>query len=328
MKRIALLALLAAIPMAVAAQQHHDRKPEDELRVKPLSGGVYAVFGRGGNVAFFVGPEAVIVVDSQFRDLAPGIVKEIGKVTDKPIRYLVNTHHHGDHTGGNGEFVKISVIVAHDNVRKRMLASPANILKTYPAELEKARKKGDQERAAYIEQRIEWAKAVKIEEIAAPFLTFDSEFRIHTSNTSGETIHVWHTPPAHTDGDAVVYFEKANVVHMGDIFFYRQIPFIDVSSGGSARGYLAAIDRVLSRVPKDATVIPGHGDVTDVNGLLAFRKYIADLTSAAETAKSSGTSKEQFVDRFALPAYKDWQGYPDDLKDNAAAAYDEAPPGK
>ena len=140
----------------------------------------------------------------------------------------------------------------------------------------------------------------------------------------GETIQIWHLPPAHTDGDSVVFFEKAKVLHMGDDFFNKIIPFIDVPSGGSARGYLAAIDKALSRVPPDTRVIPGHGDVTDVAGLKAFRQYIADVLDAAAKAKAAGKSKDDFLKDVDLPAYKDFNGYKDRFKDNAAAAYDES----
>lgn len=316
----ALALLFSLVPAPVLAQEHHDRKPEDVFKLKKLAGGVYALYGRGGNVGFFVGPEAVLVVDSQFKDLAPGIVKQIQSVTDKPIKYLVNTHHHGDHTGGNEVFAKIAVIVAHDNVRKRMLASPAQILKDFPGRLEDAKKKGDAESAKFLAEQIEWAKKVKIEEIPAPVLTFDSELRFHVP---GETIQVWHLPPAHTDGDSVVYFEKANVLHMGDDFFNKVIPFIDVSAGGSPAGYLAALDKVIARVPADVTIIPGHGEVSDLAGLKAFRQYVADVVAAAKAARAAAKSREDFLKDVDLPQYKDFGGYKDRFKSNCGAAYDE-----
>jgi len=303
------------------AAEHHDRQPQDIFRIQPLSGAVYALYGRGGNIGIFAGPQAVLVVDSQFKDIAPGIVAEIRKVSDKPIKFLLNTHHHGDHVGGNEVFKQFAMIVAHDNVRKRMLASPADILRDYPARLEEARKAGNEQTARTLSDLIEWAKTVKVEEIAAPVMTFDSELRIHMGD---ETIQVWHLPPAHTDGDSVVYFEKAKVLHMGDDLFNKVVPFIDVQSGGSVRGYLVALDRVLARVPADAKVIPGHGEVTDVSGIRAFRQYIADVLDAAQKAKASGKSKEDFVKNVDLPAYKDFQGYKDRFKANAASAWDEA----
>jgi cyclase len=305
-----------------SAADHHDRSPEDVFRVQPLSGGVYALYGRGGNVAFYAGEDAVTVVDSQFKDLAPGIVAQIQKVTSKPIKFLINTHHHGDHVGGNEVFRQFAMILAHDNVRTRMLASPQTIQREFPARLEEARKAGNAEAVKFFSDQIEWAKKVRIEEIAAPILTYDSELRIHPAG--GETIQVWHLPPAHTDGDSAVFFEKAKVLHMGDDFFNRTIPFIDVSSGGSARGYLAALDKAIGRVPPDVTVIPGHGEVADLAGLKAFRQYIADLLDLASKAKAAGKSKEQFLAEGDLPAYRDYSGYADRLKQNLAAAYDEA----
>lgn len=302
------------------APPHHERAPEDPFRLVPLAGGVHALYGRGGNVGFLVGSEAVVVVDSQFKDLAPGIVRQIQKVTDKPIRYLVNTHHHGDHVGGNDVFRQIAIIVAHDNVRKRMFESPANILKDYPARIEEARKAGNQEAVERLSEQLDWAKQVKVEEIAAPVLTFDSELRIHMG---GETIQIWHTPPAHTDGDSVVFFEQARVLHMGDLLFHKVIPVIDVRGGGTPRGYLDALDRVIARVPADAKVIPGHGELTDLAGVKAFRQYIVDIMEAARAAKAAGKSKEDFLKEVDLPGYKDYGGYAQRFKANCGAAYDE-----
>ncbi len=176
-----------AAPQATPSADHHDRQPQDIFRVKPLSGNVYALYGRGGNVGFFVGPEAVLVVDSEFKDIAPGIVAEIKKISDRPIKFLLNTHHHGDHVGGNKVFRQFAMIVAHDNVRKRMLSSPADILRDYPARLETAKKAGNEQMAKFLADQIEWAKKVKVEEIAAPIMTFDSELRVHMGD---ETIQI------------------------------------------------------------------------------------------------------------------------------------------
>ena len=316
----AALALLAAAPNPTPTPDHHERKPGDVFRLQPLAGGVYALYGRGGNIGFYVGPDAVVMVDSEYRDIAPGILAQIRSVTDKPIKYLVNTHHHGDHTGGNEAFKEFAVIIAHDSVRRRMLESPQRILAEYPKELEEVRKAGNAEDVKFLEDAIAWAKKVRVDEIAAPVVTFDSELRIHLS---GETLEVWHTPPAHTDGDSVVYFTKANVVHMGDLYFHDMVPFIDVASGGSVRGYLAAIDRVLARVPANVTVIPGHGEVSDLAGLKAARQYIADLLEAARAAKAAGKSKEQFLAAVDLPQYRNYEGYKDRFKAGAASAYDE-----
>jgi len=317
----AVLAQAPRTPTPSAGADHHDAAPADPFRLKPLPGNVYALYGRGGNVGFFVGPDAVLVVDSQFKDLAPGIVAQIKKVSDKPIKFLLNTHHHGDHVGGNEVFKQFAMIVAHDNVRTRMLASPADIQRDYPKQLEDAKKAGNEQMVKFFSDQIAWAKTVRIEDIPAPVMTFDSALKIHIGD---ETIDVWHLPPAHTDGDSVVFFERAKVLHMGDDFFNQVIPFIDTASGGSARGYLAAIDKAISKVPADAVVIPGHGEVTDVNGLKAFRQYIADVNDAAAKARAAGKSKEDFLRDVDLPAYKAWNGYKDRFKTNAAAAWDDA----
>jgi cyclase len=324
MKKLVLVLIIAGLAGVSYAQQtqtqHHQQQPQDPFRLHKLNDSLYALYGRGGNVGFYIG-DSVLVIDSQYRDLAPGIVEKIKSVTDKPIKYLVNTHHHPDHVGGNEFFIRFAMIIAHDNVRKRVLASPKVILDEYPARLEEAKKAGNAESVKWIEEQIAWAKKIKIEEIAAPFLTFDSEFRLHLG---GETIHIWHTPPAHTDGDGVAYFEKANVLHMGDLFFHKIIPFIDAKGGGSAKGYITAIDKVISRVPPNVRIIPGHGEVTNIDGLRTARKFIEDLNDAATKAKAAGKTKEQFVKEIDLPAYKEWRGYQDRFKEDAGVAYDEA----
>lgn len=309
----------AQTPAPAASPGHHDR-PEDAIfRTVPLREGAYALHGRGGNVGFSVGPEYVIVVDSQFRDVAPGILRQIAKVTDKPVRFLVNTHHHGDHVGGNSVFRPISVIVAHENVRRRMLRSPEDLQRTLPGRIEEAKKAGQADRVKQLEDQLAAAKAVKVEEIPAPIVTYTAEVKLHIG---GETLHVVHTPPAHTDGDSFVYFEKANVLHMGDLLFNKVIPVIDVASGGSPQGYLGALDAAIARVPADAIVIPGHGEVTDVAGIRAFRQYVVDLIAAAKAAKDAGKTREQFVAEVDLPAYRGFDGYATRFKGNAGAAWD------
>ena len=322
--RLACLLFLCATLAAgnLAAQSHHDRPADEIFKREVISGNVSVLYGRGGNVGFYVGPDAVFVVDSQFENIAPGIVEQIKKVTDKPIKYLLNTHHHQDHVGGNPVFRPFSLIVAHDKVRERMLASPTQILQEYPAKLEQARKDGKQDTAKFYADQIAWARKVKVEEIAAPTLTFDSELRLVLGK---ETIEIWHTPPAHTDGDSVVYFRNAKVLHGGDLIWNRVVPFIDVQGGGSAKGFLTALDKVIPKVAPDVRVIPGHGEVMDLAGLKAFRQYIADVLELAAAAKRKGVARDPFLADADLPQYREFRGYADRFKDNCAAAYDEAP---
>ena len=319
-RALILAASLAAATSVMRAQEHHERPAPDPFTLKPLAGGVHALYGRGGNVGFLAGTDGVLVVDSQFKDLAPGILKKIQSVSDKPIKFLVNTHHHGDHVGGNDAFRSVALIVGHDNVRAHMIASPAELQRDLPARIEEARSAGNAERLQQLTEQLEWAKKVKAVEIPAPVVTFQSELRIHVGD---ETVQIWHTPPAHTDGDSVVYFEKANVLHMGDLLFNKVIPVIDVRGGGSPKGYLAALDSVLARVPANVTIIPGHGELTDVSGVKALKQYINDVIEAARKAKAAGKSRDDFVKEVDLPAYKDYQGYPARFKGNCGAAYDE-----
>jgi cyclase len=310
----------AVCAFAETPTAHHDQKPTDPFKLEKLTDSLYVLYGRGGNVGFFIGPDSVLVVDSQYHNMAPGIIDQIKSVTPKPIKYLINTHHHPDHVGGNDVFLPFTLILAHDNVRKRMLESPGVILKEYPGELEKAKKEGNQHAIDFYTEQLEWANKIKVEDIAAPFLTFDSEFRIYLGK---DTIQVWHTPPAHTDSDAVVYFEQQKVIHMGDLLFNKVIPFIDVEGGGSVRGYLEAYKKVLDRIPPDTRLIAGHGETTDIAGGKVFEKFIQDLLDLASKAHAAGKSKDDFVKEADLPQYKDWNGYADRFKDAAAAAYNE-----
>ncbi len=320
-------AMLLAAPCP-AVDDHHDRPPVSPFTLQPLAGHVYCLYGRGGNVGFFVGPKCVLLVDDQFKDLAPGIKAEVESVTALPIKFLVNTHHHGDHTGGNEFFSQFAEILAQDNVRRHMLASPGEILKDYPAARDSfqnllASEADSTKRARYTRivksysDQIDWAKTVKIKEIA-PFLTFESEMRVYLGD---ETIRLIHPGPAHTDGDAVVVFTRANVVHMGDCYFNKVIPFIDWENGGSVPGYLKAIDAILEQVPANATFIPGHGKVSDAQGLRAFRKYLSDLADAVKVAHDRGMTLEQVKAGVTLPAYDQWEGYAQRFTSNLEAAW-------
>ncbi len=316
-----LVVLCAAPPSSAADAGHHQRASKEIFTVKKLTDDVYALAGRGGNIGFAIGPDSVLVVDSQFKDLAAGIEAKIKTVTTKPIKWLVNTHHHGDHTGGNAHFRQFALILGHDNMRKRMVEFPATVLKTFPAQLEEAKRKGEKDDVKWLEEQIAWASKVKIEEVPAPVVTFATEMNVHLGEL---TVRIWHTPPAHTDGDSVVYFEKSKVLHMGDLFFNQLIPFIDAKSGGSVNGYLAAIDGVLSQISDDVTIIPGHGEVATVAQLKTFRKYIFEVLAAAKAAREKKLTKEAFLAGVDLPEYRGWNGYADRFKQNAGLAFDES----
>jgi cyclase len=258
------LALAAlASPPAAAQTQSLDTV---QIRSEKLADGVYALFGRGGNIGLAIGPEAVFVVDDQFAPLTPKILAAIAKLTDRPVRFVLNTHWHFDHTGGNENMGKAgALLVAHDNVRRRMSTR----------------------------QFIEF---IKREEPASapgalPVVTFNDAVTFHVN---GDEVMAIHLPAAHTDGDAAVYFRRANVVHMGDVYVLSY-PLVDVSSGGSLSGFVRGVDRVLSLVNDSTKVIPGHGAVSDRASLRAYRDMLASIRDRVHEQVRAGKTLEQII---------------------------------
>jgi len=221
--------------------------------------------GAGGNLGVSVGEDAVFVIDDQFAPLTPRIQAAIAKLSSKPAKFVLNTHWHFDHTGGNENLGKAgAVIVAHENVRKR-LSTEGFIeflgMKTKP------------------EPRV-----------ALPVVTFTRDLTFHLN---GDELVVTHVPRAHTDGDSIVRFGKSNVVHMGDTFFNKLYPFIDTSSGGSVAGVLAAADGVLKTAGDDTKIIPGHGPLASKADLKAYRDMLAAVSGNIRGQIRAGKTLEQ-----------------------------------
>ncbi len=337
-KMVLLSTLLLLFPSWGWSALAHDgrRPPQNEVfKLQKLTDNAYALYGRGGNVGFIVTEDGVLVVDDQFNDIAPGIIEQIKKVTDKPIRYLINTHHHGDHTGGNPTFIKIALIIGHHNVRKHMLMQPQETIQNAPATIARLEKQlaeaRDQQQAARLKQQLEAArtgleaaKKIKIEDIPAPSLTYEKEIRIYLG---GEEVQVFHIKRGHTDGDSIIYFPRSKTVHMGDLFFNKMHPFIDVAHGGSTKEWIETLEAVIARVPADAIVIPGHGPVTDVNGLRNFRDYFVDHRAAVAEAIKKGISKEEAVKNIRLSKYADYPPGFRTVEDTIRTIYDEIKAG-
>ncbi|MFN0205041.1 MAG: MBL fold metallo-hydrolase [Planctomycetota bacterium] len=207
-----------------------------EIKTIKANGNIYMLEGAGGNIGISAGDDGVLMIDDQFADLEPKIREAIKKLSGKPIKFLLNTHFHGDHTGGNALFGTESSILAHTNVRKRLETGRAPMAKS-----------------------------------GLPIITFDESLSVHFN---GEEIKAIHIPNSHTDGDAVIYFTKSNVVHMGDLFFSGRFPFIDIGSGGSVKGLIAGIEKVIQTIPADAKVIPGHGPLGGVDDLKSYLKFL------------------------------------------------------
>lgn len=221
-----------------------------------VAGQVHMLTGRGGNVGLSVGKDGVFMVDDQFAPLSGSLSDAIGEITASPIKFLLNTHWHGDHVGGNQNFSQQgAIIVAHKNVRKRMSS----------------------------EQFIElFKRKVKPSPDAAlPVITFSTDVSFHFN---GETVEVIHMPHAHTDGDSIVWFKGSNVIHMGDIFFAGNFPFIDISSGGSIDGLIDSVNWVLENADRNTRIIPGHGPLSTMEDLLAYRNMLVESRSLVKSA--------------------------------------------
>ncbi len=267
-------ALAALSATSLFAQQDFSKV---EIKVTKVAGTVYMLIGAGGNIGVSAGDDGIVIVDDQFAPLAPKIKEALHGITTKPIKFIVNTHYHGDHTGGNEVFGKDAPIIAQENVRKRLASgSKAMGRETPPAPKD-----------------------------ALPVITFNDRATLHVN---GEDIRAVHFPHGHTDGDAVIYFTQSNVVHMGDDFFNGLYPFVDVDNGGSVKGMLANVDKVLSTLPDDAKVIPGHGPLSDKAGLRAFAEVLRGTTAAVAKALAAGKTLDQMRSEKILAAWEDQWG--------------------
>jgi cyclase len=262
--------LLVASILAAAASpaQAQDRDfASVEIAAKPIRGGVYMLTGAGGNMAVSAGEDGVFLVDDQFAPLTEKITAAIRQIQDEPVRFVVNTHWHGDHTGGNENLGESgAVIVAHGNVRQRLSVEQFQKMRgrTVPASPEDA----------------------------LPVITFTDAVTFHLN---GESVHVFHVPPAHTDGDSVVHFQGADVLHTGDIFFNGTYPFVDIDSGGSIEGMIAAQERILSLCGDDSVIIPGHGPIASAAELRRASQMLMTVRDRVQSAIASGMTLDELI---------------------------------
>jgi len=250
--------LLAA---AVAAAQNQDFS-KVEVSAQTLAPGISMLTGAGGNIGVSVGDDGAFIIDDQFAPLTDKIKTAVAKLTSKPIRFVINTHWHGDHTGGNENFgTGGAVIIAHDNVRRRMSVQQVNeVLKT---------------------------TTPPSPPVALPVITFAESVTLHLN---GDEVHVVHVPPAHTDGDSIIHFTKANVVHLGDLYMNGFYPFIDPGSGGSVDGVVDAADKALAMVNDQTKIIPGHGPLATKATLKEYRDMLATIRDRIRTQVTAGKS--------------------------------------
>ena len=280
---LALGASLALCASLTLAQQDRDFS-KVEIKATKVAGSVYMLEGSGGNIAASVGEDGIAIVDDQFAPLAEKIraaLEGLG-ITDKLVRFVINTHYHFDHTGGNVPFGKTSTVIAHDNVRARMAAGG-------PA--------GNGASVSFDNKPAEKA--------ALPVVTFAQDLTIHLN---GEDIRALHYPAGHTDGDAIVFFSESNVVHMGDDFVRYGFPFIDVVSGGSVRGMIEACEAIVAKLPADVKVIPGHGALSNLDDIRDFIKMLKETSAVVEKAIKAGKTAEQMKEEKILEPWEKWSG--------------------
>lgn len=266
MRKLLVCVVLVVLTAGSAFAQDEDMS-KVQIKVQKVAGSVYMLEGAGGNIGVSVGDDGIVLVDDQFAPLADKIRAALKGITDKPVRFIINTHYHGDHTGGNLQFQKDAPIIAQDNVRKRLEEGVTGGVGKQLSFESKPADKG-----------------------ALPIITFDHQATIHLN---GEDIRALHFPSGHTDGDSVIFFPKSNVVHMGDDFVTYGFPFVDVNSGGSVHGMIDAIDKVLAQVPPDVKFIPGHGPVSGVKELRNFQQMLRDTSAAVQAAMTNGMTLDQ-----------------------------------
>jgi glyoxylase-like metal-dependent hydrolase (beta-lactamase superfamily II) len=261
---VTVAALLGGAVAVVVAQNDMDKV---EIKAEKLAGNVWVLYGAGGNIGVCAGPDGAVLIDDEFAPLSAKIQAAVKQVSDQPVRWVVNTHWHGDHVGGNENMATAgATIVAHDRVRTRLLEGQDN---------------------KFFGRKIEPATGKTL-----PVVTFNDSTTLHVN---GEDVLVFHVAPAHTDGDAIVWFPKANVVHMGDTFFNGLYPVIDLESGGSVDGMILATERVLPRLAAGTKVIPGHGPVTDKAGLQAYHDMLVGIRAAVASQLKVKKTLEQVV---------------------------------
>ncbi len=262
-KFVCLWILTLCVSLAASVQAEPDHA-DVEIKVQKLSKSVYMLTGSGGNIGLSVGADGVLMIDDQFAPLSEKIEAAIAELGSDRIRYVLNTHWHGDHTGGNEHFGAKATIIAHDNVRLRMAAG---------------------QEMKFFDRVVEPSPAV-----ALPVITYEESVSVHFN---GDELMVFHFPGGHTDGDSVIFFVEENVVHLGDLFFNGMYPFIDLESGGDVDAYIANVAELMTLVDPDAKIIPGHGPLAEWQDLADFHEMLKLSRETVAEAVADGKSLEE-----------------------------------
>ena len=269
MKKFLLLTIVLLFAVSAHAQTDFSKV---EIKATKVSGNVYMLQGSGGNIGVSVGDDGLLIVDDQFAPLADKIRAALKGIADKKLRFILNTHWHGDHTGGNVAFGPEATIIAHDNVRKRLATEQKSTVfnSTTPASPKEA----------------------------LPVITFNDSLSVHFN---GEDIRAIHFPHGHTDGDSVIFFSASNVVHLGDDFFAGRFPFVDLESGGSVEGLVKNIGELIGKIPPSAKLIPGHGPISTLDDLKSYHRMLQQTTEIVRQKIAAGKTLDQ-IKTEGLPA--------------------------
>jgi cyclase len=248
-----------------------------EIKATKVSGNIYMLEGAGGNIGVSVGPDGILIVDDQYAPLADKIKAALKTLGEGKLKFILNTHYHGDHTGSNAAFGPEAPIIAQTNVRKRLSEEQKSKFfnRTTPASPKEA----------------------------LPVITFDNAVSIFFN---GEEIKVIHFPHGHTDGDSVIFFTGANVVHMGDDFFNGRFPVVDLEAGGDVEGMTKNIGDIISKLPAGVKIIPGHGALSDAEGLKAFHNMLLQTTDIVRKRIAAGKTLDQIKAEGLPEEWKTW----------------------
>ncbi|MBG6132960.1 glyoxylase-like metal-dependent hydrolase (beta-lactamase superfamily II) [Aquimarina sp. EL_43] len=250
---------------------------EVKITIDPLSDHIYMLTGRGGNIGVFKNEKGLFIIDDQFARLSDKILSNLKTISDLPVTMVINTHYHGDHTGGNENMTNQgATIFAQKNVRSRM-------------------EKGQKKKGRIIPSSL-------------PVITFSEGLQLYFKD---ENVKAFHVHNAHTDGDALIYFVNGNVLHMGDTFFNGRYPYIDLKSGGSIKGYIKASEKALLIANDDTKIIPGHGKLATKKDLETFLEMLNEITSSIQKEIKAGKSEEDITKNTSLTATYDAKGYGD-----------------
>jgi cyclase len=286
MALIVAIATAVLVPGMARAQQPQDFS-KVEIKVTKVSGNIYMLEGAGGNIAASLGDDGILIVDTEYAPLAGKIeaaLKGIG-ITDKPVRFVIDTHYHGDHSNGNPAFAAAgATILANENLRKRL--EEGSSIGNGPGG------------SIHIQQPAQPKDAL-------PMITYDAGIDIYLN---GEKIEVRHFPAAHTDGDSFVFFATNKVLHTGDVFVRYGFPFIDVNGGGSVQGMIAACEKSLAEFPPDTKVIPGHGALATMDDLRDYVKMLKDTTAAVQKALDDHKTLAQMKEEKILAPWQKLSG--------------------